>query len=37
MAEKWFISEFEKNWIRKGDVLKIKSYYETENDKYIMY
>jgi len=37
MSEKWFVSEFEKNWIRKGDVLKIKSYYETENDKYIMY
>ena len=37
MSERWFISEFEKNWIRKGDVLKIKSYYETEDDKYIMY
>lgn len=37
MSERWFVSEFEKNWIRKWDVLKIKSYYESENDKYIMY
>ena len=37
MEQKWFLAEFEKNWVKKWDVLKIKSYYETEQDKFIMY
>ncbi len=37
MWQKWFITEFENNWIRKWDVLKIKSYYEWYDDRYILY
>lgn len=37
MWQKWFITEFENNWIRKWDVLKIKSYYSGEDDRYILY
>lgn len=34
---KWFLTEFERNWIRKWDVLKIISYYEWQQDRYILY
>jgi hypothetical protein len=37
LEQKWILSEFEKQWIKKWDVLKIKSYYENEADKFIMY
>ncbi len=37
IEHKGYLAEFEKEWIRKWDVLKIKSYYESENDKYILY
>ncbi len=37
IEEKWFLAEFEKEWIRKWDVLKIKSYYAGKDDKYILY
>ncbi|HKL44016.1 MAG TPA: GTPase ObgE [Candidatus Absconditabacterales bacterium] len=37
MEHKGFLAEFEKEGIRKGDVLKIKSYYESEDDRYILY
>lgn len=35
--EKWFIHEFERNWIRKWDVLKVISHYEWNENKYILY
>jgi len=37
MDQKWYISLLEENWARKWDVLKIKSYYSGQDDKYIMY
>jgi len=37
MGLKWFISEFERNGIRKWDVLKIISYYEGQENRYILY
>lgn len=37
MDEKGYIAEFDVNGIKKWDVLKIKSYYESEDDKYILY
>jgi hypothetical protein len=37
MDEIWIIEEFEQSWIRKWDILKIKSYYEWEDDRYILY
>jgi len=37
ISEIWIAEEFEQLWIRKWDVLKIKSYYEWENDRYILY
>jgi hypothetical protein len=37
MEQKWFLAEFENNGIKKWDVLKIRSYYEAEDDRYIMY
>jgi hypothetical protein len=37
MDEIWVIEEFEQSNIRKWDILKIKSYYEWEDDKYILY
>ncbi|HOG15410.1 MAG TPA: GTPase ObgE [Candidatus Absconditabacterales bacterium] len=37
MGLKGFLTEFERNGIRKGDVLKIISYYEGQQDRYILY
>ena len=37
IEQKWFLAEFDRKWIKKWDVLKIKSYYETEEDRFIMY
>jgi hypothetical protein len=37
MDEIWIIEEFEQSGIRKWDILKIKSYYEWEEDRYILY
>lgn len=37
MKELWILEEFEESGIRKWDVLKIKSYYEWEDDRYILY
>jgi hypothetical protein len=37
LEEKWFLAEFDNKWIKKWDVLKIKSYYETVEDRIIMY
>lgn len=37
MDEIWIIEEFEQSGIRKWDILKIKSYYEWEDDRYILY
>ena len=37
IEEKWFLAEFDNKWIKKWDVLKIKSYYETVEDRFIMY
>lgn len=37
MEEKWFIAEFDNKWIKKWDVLKVKSYYEALEDRFIMY
>ena len=37
MGLKWFISEFERNGIRKWDVLKIISHYEGQENRYILY
>lgn len=37
MDQKWYINLLEEFWARKWDVLKIKSYYYGQDDKYIMY
>jgi hypothetical protein len=37
MDQKWYINLLEEFWARKWDVLKIKSYYVGQDDKYIMY
>lgn len=37
MSELWIVEEFEQSGIRKWDILKIKSYYEWEDDRYILY
>ncbi len=37
MDQKWYVGLLEENWARKWDVLKIKSYYFGQDDKYIMY
>ena len=37
MSQKGFIELFEQFGIRKGDVLKVRSYYEGHDDKYIVY
>lgn len=37
MWEKWFLDLFDDLWIQKWDVLKIKSYYEWYDDRYILY
>lgn len=37
MQSKWFIQLLEDEWVVKGDILKIKSYYEGLDDKYILY
>lgn len=37
MSQKGYLDLFESSGIRKGDVLKIKSYYEGHDDKYIVY
>lgn len=37
MNEIWIMEEFEQSWVKKWDVLKIKSYYEWENDRYILF
>ena len=37
MDQKWYISLLEESGARKWDVLKIKSYYFWQDDKYIMY
>ena len=37
MNEIWFMEEFESAWIKKWDVIKVKSYYDWENDRYILF
>ena len=37
MNEIWFMEEFENSWIKKWDVIKVKSYYDWENDRYILF
>ncbi len=37
MDEIWFMEEFENSWIKKWDVLKVKSYYDWEKDRYILF
>jgi hypothetical protein len=37
IEQKGFLAEFDRKWIKKGDILKIKSYYESEDDRLIMY
>ena len=37
MDQKWYISLLEESGARKWDVLKIRSYYSGQDDKYIMY
>lgn len=37
MNEIGFMEEFENAWIRKWDVIKVKSYYDWENDRYILF
>ena len=37
MQSKWFLAIYEDEWIMKGDILRIKSYYEGLDDKYILY
>lgn len=37
LKELWYLDEFEQFWIRKWDILKIISYYEWEDDRYILY
>jgi len=37
IEQKWFLAEFDRKGIKKWDVLKIKSYYESEDDRFIMY
>lgn len=37
LEHKGILQIFETHGIRKGDVLKIKSYYENKDDRYILY
>lgn len=37
LEHKWILQIFETHGIRKGDVLKIKSYYANKDDRYILY
>jgi hypothetical protein len=37
MNEIGFMEEFESAWIRKWDVIKVKSYYDWEHDRYILF
>jgi len=37
IEEKWFLAELDKSGIKKWDVLKIRSYYEAYEDRFIMY
>ena len=37
MNEIWFMEEFENSWIKKWDVIKVKSYYDWEHDRYILF
>ena len=37
MQSKWFLAIYEDEWIMKWDILRIKSYYEGLDDKYILY
>lgn len=37
MQQKWFIDLLEQEWLRKWDVLKIKSYYAGYDDRYVVY
>ena len=37
MNEIWFMEEFENAGIRKWDVIKVKSYYDWEDDRYILF
>lgn len=37
MDQKWYVNLLEEAWARKWDVLKIKSYYSGQEDKYIEY
>ncbi|HCB51044.1 TPA: hypothetical protein DEP21_00380 [Patescibacteria group bacterium] len=37
LGHKGILEIFDQNGIHKGDVLKIKSYYEGKDDRYIMY
>ena len=37
MQSKGFLDIYEDEWIMKGDILRVKSYYEWLDDKYILY
>jgi len=37
MQSKWFLDYLTSEWVMKWDILKIKSYYEWLDDKYILY
>ena len=37
MQSKWFLDIYEDEWIMKWDILRIKSYYEWLDDKYVLY
>lgn len=37
LEKKWIIQIFDTHWIRKWDILKIKSYYTNKDDRYILY
>ena len=37
MEQKWYLNLLQDVWARKWDVLKIKSYYYGQDDRYIMY
>jgi len=37
MHDKWFLETLEMGWVNKGDILKIVSYYDGKEDRYIVY
>jgi hypothetical protein len=37
MQSKWFLEIYNDEWIMKWDILRIKSYYEWLDDKYVLY